>query len=208
MKRLLVALAMLVACSGRPDPTWAENLVPQSTLMMGHHRLRIGDYIRAWPATEGPAPGTTAEGTAAPGANAAATPPAGPAPVEGPIVGFSATTFTVARSEDAALVDLTTARRLEVRQRHAHYRRGAIIGGALGLLAGAFLITDELVGHKIDAWERAAWMTGLTAGGSMLGLGVARLTRKDTWEPLDLVTLRPHAADAGPALRLSLTLRF
>jgi hypothetical protein len=128
--------------------------------------------------------------------------------VEGPIVGFSATTFTVARSDDAALVDITTARRLEVRRRHAHYGRGALIGGALGLLAGSFLITDEVVGHKIDAWERAAWMTGLTAGGAALGVGVARLTRKETWEPLDLVTLRPHAADAGPALRLSVTLRF
>jgi hypothetical protein len=40
-----------------------------------------------------------------------------------------------------------------------------------------------------------------------LGLGVARITRSVVWEPVDLVTLKPHAADAR-GLRLSYTIAF
>jgi len=108
------------------------------------------------------------------------------------------------------LVDLPTTARLQVRHVHQHVRRGAAIGAALGLIAGSFLITREVVGHEIDTWERVAWMSGLTVAGAGAGAGIARLARKETWQPVDIVTLKPQprTTDAGPGLRLSWTFRF
>jgi hypothetical protein len=148
--------------------------------MMEPHRLRIGDVVRVWATAQGPA-------------------------VEGPVVAVSTSTLTITGREEAVLVDLPTTSRLQVRRVHQHVRRGAVIGAALGLVAGSFLITRELLGHDIGAGERIAWMTGLTAGGAAGGAGIARLARSETWQPVDLVTLKPQprTTDVGPAFRLS-----
>jgi hypothetical protein len=179
------AAALAAAVLAAAPPAWAQKPIPEAVRMMEPHRLRIGDVVRVW---------TTSEGSM----------------VEGSVVAVSTTTLTIAGREEAVLVDLPKTSRLQVRHVHQHVRRGAVIGAALGLVAGSFLITREVVGHEIDAWERVAWMTGLTVGGAGAGAGIARLARSETWQPVDLVTLKPQPAttDAGPGFRLSWTIRF
>ncbi|HEY8151233.1 MAG TPA: hypothetical protein VIK51_20165 [Vicinamibacteria bacterium] len=178
---LIVAAALLSTAA----PAWAQKPIPETVRMMEPHRLRIGDYVRVWPTADGPY-------------------------VQGSVVAVSATTLTFAGREEAVLVDLPTTSRMEVRRIHQHVRRGAAIGAALGLVAGSFLITRELLGHEIGAGERIAWMAGLTAAGAGGGAGIARLARSTTWQPVDLVTLKPQprATDAGPGFRVSWTFRF
>jgi hypothetical protein len=181
----LAALPILAAALFSAAPAWAQKPIPETVRMMEPHRLRIGDVVRAWSSADAPF-------------------------VQGPVVGVSSTTLTVTGREEAVLLDLPSLTKLEVRQRHAHLRRGALIGAGVGLLAGAFVATRELLGHEVGGWERAAWMGGLAAGGALAGTGVARLARSTTWQPVDLVTLKPQprATDAGPAFRLSWTVRF
>jgi hypothetical protein len=181
----LAALPILAAALLSAAPAWAQKPIPETVRMMEPHRLRIGDVVRAWSSADAPF-------------------------VQGPVVGVSSTTLTVTGREEAVLLDLPSLTKLEVRQRHAHLRRGALIGAGVGLLAGAFVATRELLGHEVGGWERAAWMGGLAAGGALAGTGVARLARSTTWQPVDLVTLKPQprATDAGPAFRLSWTVRF
>ena len=42
------------------------------------------------------------------------------------------------------------------------------------------------------------------------GAGVGRLLRSETWQPVDLVTLKPQprVTEAGPGFRVSWTVRF
>jgi hypothetical protein len=185
VSRPAAASALAAALFAAAPSAWAQKPIPESVRMMEPHRLRIGDVVRVWTTTEG-------------------------LPVEGPVVAVSSTTLTITGRDEAVLVDLPTTTRLQVRRVHQHVRRGAAIGAALGLIAGSFLITREVVGHDIDAWERVAWMSGLTVAGAGAGAGIARLARKETWQPVDLVTLKPQPAstDAGPGFRLSWTFRF
>ncbi|HYU42672.1 MAG TPA: hypothetical protein VEQ84_11025 [Vicinamibacteria bacterium] len=179
------ALTVLAAALFSAAPAWAQKPIPETVRMMEPHRLRIGDYVRAWPTVPGPI-------------------------VQGPVVAVSSTTLTIAGREEAVLVDLQAMSRMEVRRVHQHVRRGALIGAGLGLVAGSFLITRELLGHEVGAGERIGWMAGLTAAGAGAGAGIARLARSTTWPPVDLVTLKPQprATDAGPGLRFSWTVRF
>jgi hypothetical protein len=178
---LIVAAALLSTAA----PAWAQKPIPETVRMMEPHRLRIGDLVRVWPTAESPM-------------------------VQGPVVAVSSTTLTLAGREEAVLVDLPATSRMEVRRVHQHVRRGALIGAALGLVAGSFLITRELLGHEVGAGERIGWMAGLTAAGAGGGAGVARLARSVTWQPVDLVTLKPQprATLLGPGFRLSWTVRF
>lgn len=183
MKRATAAMAMaLAAWAAAPSPAWAQKPIPESIQMMEPHRLRIGDYVRAWPTAKGPS-------------------------LQGSVVAVSATTLTLAGHEEAELVDLPLMDRMEIRHIHNHYLRNTLIGAGLGAVASALLVTREIFGRPVRGWERAGWTSGLTAGGAVVGLGVARLTQSAVWEPVDLVTLRPHAADAR-GLRLSYTLHF
>ena len=179
---LIVLAAALLSTAA---PAWAQKPIPETVRMMEPHRLRIGDYVRVWPTADGPY-------------------------VQGPVVAVSSTTLTVAGREEAVLVDLPTTSRVQVRRVHQHVRRGALIGAGLGLVAGSFLITRELLGHEVGAGERIGWMAGLTAAGAGGGAGIARLARSVKWQPVDLVTLKPQprATDAGPGFRLSWTVRF
>jgi hypothetical protein len=179
------ALTVLAAALFSAAPAWAQKPIPETVRMMEPHRLRIGDYVRAWPTVPGPV-------------------------VQGPVVAVSSTTLTIAGREEAVLVDLLAMSRMEVRRAHQHVRRGALIGAGLGLVAGSFLITRELLGHEVGAGERIGWMAGLTAAGAGAGAGIARLARSTTWQPVDLVTLKPQprATDAGPGFRVSWTVRF
>jgi hypothetical protein len=183
--RAAAVLALAAAVLAAAPSAWAQKPIPETVRMMEPHRLRLGDIVRVWATQDGP-------------------------PLEGPVVGVSSTTLTVAGREEAVLVDLPTTSRMQVRRVHQHVRRGAVIGAALGLVAGAFVATRELLGHDVDAGERIAWMGGLGVAGAGAGAGIARLARKETWQPVDLVTLKPQAAttDAGPGLRLSWTVRF
>jgi len=178
---IVLAAALLSTAA----PAWAQKPIPETVRMMEPHRLRIGDYVRVWPTADGPY-------------------------VQGSVVAVSATTLTFAGREEAVLVDLPTTSRIEVRRVHQHVRRGALIGAGLGLVAGSFLITRELLGHEVGAGERIGWMAGLTAGGALAGTGVARLARTTTWQPVDLVTLKPlpRTARARPTVRLAWTFRF
>ena len=179
------ASALAAALLAAAPSALAQGPIPEAVRTMEPHRLRIGDVVRVWTTAEGPA-------------------------IEGPVVAVSTTTLTVTGRDEAVLVDLPTTTRLQVRHVHQHVRRGAAIGAALGLIAGSFLITREVVGHDIGAWERVAWMSGLTVAGAGAGAGIARLARKETWQPVDLVTLKPQprTTDVGPAFRLSWTFRF
>lgn len=172
---------------------WAQKPIPETLRMMEPHRLRIGDYVRAWPNEGGP-------------------------PIEGTIVALASSTLNIATKEEAALVSLPSIHHMNVRRTRSHVRAATAIGAGIGLLVGAFLITDEVAGRHVDAGERVAWTAGLAAGGAGLGAAVGRLTRSVTWQPVDLVTLKPHpiaargaaaqAADVRPALRWSWTVRF
>jgi hypothetical protein len=176
LKRATAAGLLALAAAAFPSAAGAsEKPIPESILMMEPHRLRIGDYVRAWPTEQGP-------------------------PVQGPVLAFSSSTLTLAGREEAALVDLPLMARLEVRRIHSHYRRAALIGAGVGLIASALLVTRELFGRKVGAWERTGWTVGLAAGGAGAGVLVARLSRQVRWDPVDLVTLKPHkAADAQNA---------
>ena len=178
--RAAAAGALAAAVLAAAPPAWAQKPIPESVRMMEPHRLRIGEYVRVWATAHGPA-------------------------IEGPVVAVSATTLTLTGREEAVLVDLPTSARMEVRRVHQHLRRGALIGAAVGLVAGVFVGGDD-----VGAWERTAWMAGLTAGGAAAGAGIARLARSETWQPVDLITLKPQPAttDAGPGFRLSWTIRF
>ena len=186
VSRAAGASALAAALLAAAPSAWAQKPIPEAVRMMERHRLRIGDVVRVW-TTTAPDPS-----------------------VEGSVVAVSGTTLTIAGREEAVLVDLPTTSRLQVRHVHQHVRRGALIGAALGLVAGSFLITREVVGHEVGAWERVAWMSGLTVGGAGLGAGIARLARSETWQPVDLVTLKPQprTTDTGPGFRLSWTVRF
>ena len=183
VNRTAAAGALAAAVLAAAPSAWAQKPIPETVRMMEPHRLRIGDVVRVWATAQGPM-------------------------VEGPVVAVSDSTLTVAGREEAVLVDLPTTSRMEVRRVHQHVRRGAIIGASLGLIAGSFLITRELLGHDVRAGERIAWMTGLTVGGAGAGAGIGRLLRSETWQPVDLVTLKPRTTDAGPGFRLSWTVRF
>jgi len=185
VSRAVAASALAAALLAAAPSAWAQKPIPESVRMMEPHRLRIGDVVRVWTTADGPA-------------------------IEGPVVAVSTTTLTITGRDDAVLVDLPTTTRLQVRRVHQHVRRGAAIGAALGLIAGSFLITREVAGHDIDAWERVAWISGLTVAGAGAGAGIARLARKETWQPVDLVTLKPQprVTDAGPGFRFSWTFRF
>jgi hypothetical protein len=173
----------LAAWAAMPAPAWAQKPIPESIMMMEPHRLRIGDYVRAWPTPQGP-------------------------PLQGPVLAVSASTLTLAGPEEAALVDLKQIDRMQVRRIHNHYPRGALVGAGIGLAASALVVTREIFGRPVGAWERTGWTVGMTAAGAGLGVGVARLTRTVVWEPVDLVTLKPHSADAGHGFRASYTVRF
>jgi hypothetical protein len=179
------ASALAAAVLAAAPSAWAQKPIPETVRMMEPHRLRIGDVVRVWATAQGPS-------------------------VEGPVVAVSSTTLTIAGREEAVLVDLPATARMQVRRVHQHVRRGAVIGAALGLVAGSFLITRELLGHDVEAGDRIAWMSGLTVAGAGAGAGIARLVRSETWQPVDLVTLKPQPAttDAGPGFRLSWTVRF
>jgi len=179
---LIVLAAALLSTAA---PAWAQKPIPETVRMMEPHRLRIGDVVRVWPTAQSPM-------------------------IQGPVVAVSSTTLTLAGREEAVLVDLPTTSRVEVRRVHQHVRRGALIGAGLGLVAGSFLITRELLGHEVGAGERIGWMAGLTAAGAGGGAAIARLARSTTWQPVDLVTLKPQprATDAGPGFRVSWTVRF
>jgi hypothetical protein len=180
VNRTAAAGALAAAVLAAAPSAWAQKPIPEAVRMMEPHRLRIGDVVRVWATAQGPS-------------------------VEGQVLAVSASTLTIAGHEEAMLVDLPTTSRLQVRHVHQHVRRGAVIGAALGLVAGIFVGGDD-----VGAWERAAWMTGLTAAGAGAGAGIARLARSETWQPVDLVTLKPQprTTDVGPAFRLSWTVRF
>jgi hypothetical protein len=180
VRRAAGASVLAAALVAAAPSAWAQKPIPESVRMMEPHRLRIGDVVRVWATAKGPS-------------------------VEGSVVAVSSSTLTIAGREEAVLVDLPTTSRLQVRRVHQHVRRGALIGAGLGLVAGALV-----GGDNVGAWERAAWMTGLTAAGAGAGAGIARLARSETWQPVDLVTLKPQprTTDAGPGFRLSWTVRF
>jgi hypothetical protein len=181
--RTAAAGALATAVLASASPAWAQKPIPGVVRMMEPHRLRIGDYVRVWPTADGPY-------------------------IQGPVVAVSASTLTITGPEEAVLVDLPTSARMEVRRTRSHAKRGALIGAGLGLVAGSFLITRELLGREVDTGERIGWMAGLTVVGAGAGAGIARLTQSVKWQPVDLVTLRPQTTDTGPGLRLSWTIRF
>lgn len=181
--RLAVAGLLALAASAAAPPAWAQKPIPGTVRMMEPHLLRIGDYVRAWPNEGGP-------------------------PVSGTIVAVGSTTITVATKDDVALLELPQIHHMHLRHTRSHVRRAALIGAAVGLVAGLLLVTDEIAGEPIDTSERIWKTAAFTAGGAALGTGVGAILRSVTWQPVDLVTLKPQAAEARPALRVSWTLRF
>src|SRR5258706_8313808 len=152
------ALTVLAAALFSAAPAWAQKPIPETVRTMEPHRLRIGDYVRAWPTV----PGSI---------------------VQGPVVAVSSTTLTIAGHEEAVLVDLQAMSRMEVRRVHQHVRRGAAIGAGVGLVAGAFVATRELLGHEGGGWGPAGWMGGLGPGGGPARTRLPPLPPPPTWAP-------------------------
>jgi hypothetical protein len=171
------AIVALLAAAISP-PVFAQKPIPETVGMMEAHRLRIGDYVRAWPNEGGP-------------------------PIAGTIVAVGDTTITVTTKQDATLLDLSGIHHMLVRHTKSHVRRAALIGASVGLVAGLLLVTEEITGHPIDTSDRILGYAAYTAGGAVLGASVGLGLRKVTWQPVDLVTLKPQ-----PAARLSWTIRF
>jgi opacity protein-like surface antigen len=192
MKRAWMAVLVAAALLGPAAAARAEKaVIPETVRMMEPHLLRIGDYVRAWP--------TTPEGST----------------IEGHIVGESATTLTITGADHAELVSLPTLGRLEVRHSHNHTTKGALIGAAVGLVASAFVISRELLGHEVGTWERIGWTAAFTAGGAGAGAIIGHYTTTTRWQQVDLVTLRPQPprtdlrGGASPrGVRLAWTVRF
>jgi hypothetical protein len=176
------ALLLVLAVSGAA-PAWAQRPIPETVRMMEPHRLRIGDYVRAWPNEGGP-------------------------PIAGTIVAVGSTTLTVATKKDGVLLNLPDIHHMNVKRTNSHIRRAALIGAAVGLISSFFLVTEEIAGHPIDTSDRIWRSAALTAGGAVLGSAAGLGFRSVTWEPVDLVTLKPQAARAQPAAQLSWTIRF
>jgi hypothetical protein len=181
--RLAVAGLLALAASAAAPPAWAQKPIPGTVRMMEPHLLRIGDYVRAWPEEGGP-------------------------PVSGTIVAVGSTTITLATKDDAALLELPQIHHMHLRHTSSHVRRAALIGAGVGLIAGLLLVTEEIEGGEIDTSERIWKTAAYTAGGAVLGTGVGVVLRSSTWQPVDLVTLKPQAARPTPALRVSWTVRF
>ena len=181
--RSVAAGALILAACAPPAPAWAQKPIPESVRMMDPHLLRIGDKVRAWSTPEGP-------------------------PVQGTIVALGSSTVTVATRQDAALINIPSLHRMEVKRTRSHFRRAAAIGAGVGLLASFLIVTEELFGHDLDAGDRIGWTGVCVASGALLGTGVGLAARSVKWEPIDLVTLKPLAAESRPALRVSWTIRF
>jgi hypothetical protein len=177
------AAGLLALAVSGAEPAWAQKPIPETVRMMEPHLLRIGDYVRAWPNEGGP-------------------------PIAGTIVALGSSSLTVATKEDAVLLSLPEIHHMNLRKTRSHVRRTALIGAGVGLLAGLLLVTEEIAGHPVSTRDRIEWTAGLTAGGAALGAGVGLVTRSVKWHPVDLVTLKPQAADARPAARVSWTIRF
>jgi len=190
VKRAVVAGVVAVALlAAQAVPARAEKVViPETVRMMEPHLLRIGDYVRAWPSSPG--------GT----------------PLQGEIVGESPTTLTITGRDHAELLTMTSLGRLEVRRRHTHVRRGALIGAGIGLIASAFVVSREIFGREVGDWERVGWTAAFTAGGAGLGALVGRYTRTTRWQQVDLVTLRPQPRPrtdhSAPGIRFAWTVTF
>jgi hypothetical protein len=181
--RRAAAGLLALAVSGAAAPAWAQKPIPETVRMMEPHLLRIGAYVRAWPNEGGP-------------------------PIAGTILAVGSSTLTVATKQEAVLLTLPEIHHMNVRHTRSHVRRAALIGAGVGLLAGLLLVTEEVAGRPVSTHDRIEWTAGLTAGGAALGAGVGLVTRSVTWQPVDLVTLKPQAADARPAARVSWTIRF
>jgi hypothetical protein len=181
--RLAVAGLLALAVSAVPPPAWAQKPIPGTVRMMEPHRLRIGDYVRAWPNEGGP-------------------------PVAGSVIAVGQSTLTVATEKEAVLLDLAQIHHMHLRHTSSHVRRAALIGAGVGLIAGLLLVTEEIEGGEIDTSERIWKTAAFTAGGAVLGTGVGVVLRSSTWQPVDLVTLKPQAARPLPAVRVSWTVRF
>ena len=181
--RLGAAFLLALAVSVLAPPAFAQKPIPETVRMMEPHRLRIGDYVRAWPNEGGP-------------------------PVSGTVVGVGQSTLTVATKQEGVLLDLAQIHHMHLRHKSSHVRRAALIGAGVGLVAGLFLVTEEIEGEKIDTSERIWKTAAYTAGGAVLGTGVGIALRSTTWQPVDLVTLKPQAARPTPGLRVSWSVRF
>jgi hypothetical protein len=177
------AAAVLALIVSGAAPAWAQKPIPETVRMMEPHRLRIGDYVRAWPNEGGP-------------------------PVSGTVVAVGTSTLTVATKKEGVLLDLAQIHHMHLRHRSSHVRRAALIGAGVGLIAGLLLVTEEIEGEPIDTSERIWKTAAYTAGGAVLGTGVGLGFRSTTWQPVDLVTLKPQAARPTPALRFAWTVRF
>jgi hypothetical protein len=184
MSRALRLLALALAAAAAPAAAWAQKPIPETVRMLEPHHLQIGDRVRAW--------------------TSAAARPA----YEGTVVAVATSTVTITDREGAELLALPNLSRLEVRRTKSHVRRAAAIGAAVGAIAAALLVTEEIFNRPLDWEERAAWMGGITAGGAAAGAGIGYLTRSVTWQPVDLVTLKPQQAARAPAVRLAWTVRF
>lgn len=175
---------LALAVSAVAPSAWAQKPIPETLRMMEPHRLRIGDYVRAWPNEGGP-------------------------PVSGTVVGVGDSTLTVATKKEGVLLDLAQIHHMHLRHKSSHVRRAALIGAGVGLIAGLLLVTEEIEGGEIDTSERIWKTAAYAAGGAVLGTGVGLGFRSTTWQPVDLVTLKPHTAEnARPALRVSWTIHF
>lgn len=124
------------------------------------HLLRIGDRVRAWRTDDAP-------------------------PVRGLVVAATAAALTVTTRDHAQLVPFEDVVRLEVLRTRKRTRRGALIGAAVGLLAGALVMTD-VGGGDLNRLERAGGTLAFGAAGAGAGAYIGARIRTGDWRTVDL----------------------
>jgi hypothetical protein len=109
--------------------------------------------------------------------------------------------LTVVFKDRTELVAFTDLSRMEVRRGWRYMKRAAVIGLVAGAVIGA--VSDD--GDGGDKFATGAYYG---AAGAALGAATAGAIWPARWLPVDVDSIRPHAAADRGAVRVSFTLSF
>ena len=123
-------------------------------------------------------------------------------PLVGRLLEVGADSFRLARPGEARTIPASDVRRVELSVgRHSHAGRGAVIGavvgGALGLLAVASAGDD----YYYTDGEKVAGAVGITAMGAGVGALIGGLTHSERWQELSDVRSSGVSLIVAPASR-------
>jgi hypothetical protein len=173
----LRVLALLAALTAAPSGAAAERGHPP----IHPYVLGAGDKVRLW----------TAGGGGALVAESAM------------VTASDHTGMMVVVRDQTRLVPFEEVTRLEVRRGRSWARRGALLGLGVGVLAGAWLLADEMVSDgSAEPEDRVRQGLLLGAAGAAVGGITGYALHPARWEPVSIESVRPRPA--APAASLSL----